>query len=217
MKKCTLLSLLLVVSAVFLISTSALGAGGDTFKFSDSYKEKLLNLYGWEDLFYFGKFNINAKIYFDNVDTSQFNSDTCLDVEVGWFSLFTCLGDDPAYQQGKTGTKMVFTGDDYYLGDNIPYLWANLKWNSKKLTIKIKGLTGTPDIGFPIMADDYMYFDPGTYDDSTDATVLLYNDPDAPFIDTSFDMYTTAKVKMKTNRKWDWDLYQVSVKGNGYN
>jgi hypothetical protein len=220
MKKYTLLSLLFLVSAALLTSTSAFGASGNSFKFSDSLKEKLLcDNYGFCDIFQFGKFQINAKINFENVDISKFNSDTCLDVAVGWFSLTTCLGDPgSSYQHGATRASMVFTGEDYYLGDNIPYLWVTLKWNSKKLTVKIKGLTGTPDIEGPILADDYMWsYDKGTYYDTDVASVSFYNG-DTIFIDTTFDpINVTAKVNMKTNRKWDMDLYQVKVKGQGYN
>jgi hypothetical protein len=210
------------MSAALLTSTTAFGASGNSFKFSDSLKDKLIcsKAYGYCDLYDFGKFQINSKINFEDVDISQFNSNTCLDVEVGEFYLLTCLGDpESSYQQGATRANMLFTGEDYYLGDNVPYMWVTLKWNTKKLNIKIKGLTGVPDIEYPIMAYDYMWsYDPGTYQDTDYAYVTLYNDDDGTtFVDKEFDISVTGKVGMKTNRKWGMDLYQVKVKGQGYN
>ena len=224
MKKFRLLSLLILISASLLLSTSALGASKNTFKFSDSYKETFSDPYrlGWTDLYDFGKFQINVKINLEDGDIiNQFNPDTCIALEVGDFWLDTCLGDDPSYREGNTSAKMVYSDKDFDNPNGKDYLWITMKWNSKKLIAKIKALTGTPDFQYPIMALDYMYEEPGTYSpEGVDAYVTLYNDNDEgnPLLDITFhNVYVQAKVKAKYNRKWDWDLYNVTVKGQGYN
>jgi hypothetical protein len=224
MKKYTLISLFFVILTVFLIATSAFGASGNTFKFSDSYQEKFADPYrlGWVDLYDFGKFQINLKVNLVNGDIiNQFNSDTCFDIEVGDFWSESCLTDDPMYQEGNTRASMVYSDKDFDNPYGKAYLWVKLQWNSKKLTAKIKGLTGTPDFQAPIMAFDYMDGDPGTYSpEGVDAYVTVYNDNDEdnPLLDVTFqNLYVQARVKMKYNRKWDWDLYNIKVKGQGYN
>jgi hypothetical protein len=221
MKKYTLISLFFVILTVFLIATSAFGASGNTFKFSDSLQDKVLCLedYGYCDVFPSGKFQINVKINFEDGNViDQFNSDTCLGIDVGDIFLFSCLGDDPRYQNGTTRANIVYSDEDFWTGENAPYLWVKLKWNAKKLTAKIKGITGLT-VQYPILADDYMWGDVGpVQDDSVVANVTL-DDGHTTFIDNTFDLYVNGNVKMKTKRKGEdtFDCYSVKLKGQGYN
>jgi hypothetical protein len=97
--------------------------------------------------------------------------------------------------------------------DNVPYMWVNLSWNSKTLTVKIKALTGTPDIGYPIIASEYLYEDKGTYTDD------LYGYVSFGGTHWGFNVPSTIKVKQSTKKdkyKYVWDLGSVSSTGKGY-
>jgi hypothetical protein len=231
MKKFRLLSFLILISAALLFSTSAFGAGNNTFKYSESYKDKVNNSFGPYEL---GKYMINAKINLEAGDVDKFNSDTCFDIDIEpadpeslnyGYSRYVCLDGDSSYwvedvqssyQEGDMGANMVYTGEDYFLGPHTPYVWVNLKWNTKKLKIKIKALTGVPDIEIPLLAFDYYwYYDPGTYWEPYVATVTVYNGSEDPFISKTFNFDVRANIRMKNNRTWG-SLYQAKVNGNGY-
>jgi hypothetical protein len=224
MKKFRLLSLLILISAALLFSASAFGAGKNTFKYTESYKDKIVKGSYWA--YTLGKYTINVKINLEDGDIDKFNSATCFDVTInpdgeydnGTYSRSACLGDpESSYQEGDTRASMVFMSGGYDLPYDIAYRWVNLKWNKKKLTIMIKGQNGLTDLGSPLLASDYYwYYDAGTYDESYKATVSVYNGTDDPFIDKTFDIDVRAKVKVKDNRDYG-ALYQATVKGKGYN
>jgi hypothetical protein len=227
MKKFRLLSLLILISTALLFSASAFGAGKNTFKYSESLKDKYYAAF--YTAYPLGKYNINAKINLEDGDIDKFNSDTCFDITIGpadpdslnfTYSRTACLGDpESSYQEGDTGVSMVYMSGSWasYSDQEFPYRWVKLKWNKKKLTIMIKGQNGLTDLGEPLLASDYYwYYDAGTYDEPYTATVQVYNDPDNPFIDKTFNIDVRAKVKVKDNRNYG-ALYQASVKGKGYN
>lgn len=221
MKKYTL-SLLLLISVALLTSATAFGARANSFQYNESYKQKLLcsRYYGYCDIFHYGKFKISVKLSLEgkDIDLSQINRDTEFYMEVGNFYVDLFLGDG-LYKPGKTSkatSKATFVLTDYDWvtdKDNVQYMWVKLSWNSKKLSVSIKGLTGTPDIGYPIIASDYLYEDNGTYGD------YIYGYVSFGGTDWGFDVPSTIKVKQSTKKdrdKYPWDLWSVSSKGKGY-
>ena len=130
----------------------------NTFSYTETYAQKVLcsSKYGYCDIFNYGKFNISVKLSLEgkDIDLSQINGDTKFSLQVGNCYVDLFLGDG-LYKPGKTSkatSKATFVLTDYDWvtdKDNVPYMWVTLSWNSKTLTVKIKALTGTPDIGIP--------------------------------------------------------------------
>jgi hypothetical protein len=222
MKRSIFLIFAVSLSLVMLIAASGFAASANSLKYSESYKQKLVC--GYVDGFYdcevfdFGKFSISSKFSLAGIDLSQVDGNTDFYFEIGDV-YFDVVPNDGIYVQGKTNkASIVLSDDDYYVTgrSNVPYMWINLSWNSKTLNVKIKGLTGTPDIILPIIAYDYLYDDPGVYND--DGTVL------SGYInfggqEWQFDVPSTVAVKQSTKKdkyKSPWDLWSISAKGTGY-
>jgi hypothetical protein len=220
MKKFKLLSLLILMSAALLFSSSVFGASSNSFKYNESYNQKLLcsSYYGYCDVFDYGKFKISAKLLLEgkDIDLNQISGDTEFYLEVGDVYVDVFL-DEGIYVPGKNGKgKASFVLSDYDWvtdKDNVPYMWIKLNWNSKKLSINIKGLTGTPDISYPVISYDYLYMDSDTYSDQLSGYVNFAG------TEWAFQVPSTMKVKQKTKKdkdKYPWDLWSVKAKGNGY-
>jgi len=219
MKKFTLLSLLILISATLLTFTDAFGAS--FFKYSESYKQKVLcsSYYGYCDVFDYGKYNISAKLSLEgkDIDLSTINANTPFYMEVGDFYVYFLLGDGQ-YKPGKTSkskskTSVVLSDYDWVTDkENVPYMWIKLSWNAKGLTIKIKGLTGMPDIMYPIISYNYLYEDNGAYNENLSGSVSFAG------AEWAFDTPSTISVKQKTKKdkyKDLWDLWAIKAKGTG--
>ena len=147
MKKFTLLSLLILISATLLTFTNAFGA--DSFKYSESYKQKVLcsSYYGYCDVFDFGKYNISAKLSLagKDIDLSKINGNTPFYMEVGDFYVYFLLKDGQ-YIPGKTSkstskTSVVLSDYDWVTeNEHAQYMWIKLSWNSKAIDHKNKGI-----------------------------------------------------------------------------
>jgi hypothetical protein len=223
MKKVILLSLLILISAPLLTYTRASGASANAFKYSESYKQKVLcsSYYGYCDVFDYGKYNISAKLSFEgkDIDLSKINGNTPFYMEVGDFYVYFLLGDGQ-YKPGKTSkstskTSVVLSDYDWVTdNENVQYMWIKLSWNTKKgLTIKIKGLTGVPDIMYPVISYNYLYQDPGSYNDNLSGSVNFGG------AEWRFDTPSTISVKQRTKKdkyKDLWDLWFIKAKGTGY-
>jgi len=219
MKRNIAFSLILLISATLLISASAFAAS-NSLKYSDQLQEKLLcsNYLEYCEYFYYGKFQIDAKIYLDGVDINQFNDDTCFYVGVGNFSFDACLGDDPSYippgQKGaKTSARFVLRDYDWISDRDVDYLWVTLKWSKKNVTIKVKALTMTPDIAYPILALDYLW-----WGENYSIQETLMAEVEFAGILKTFDVNSTGKVKLRTKKKYgeEYEYSDVKIKGTGY-
>ena len=106
MKRRILISLLLFVSVIAITSANVFAAAAaNTFKFTDTYVQKVgWTSWGW-DVRDFGKFKITAKISLDGIDISKFNRDTAFSIYVGYFNWECTLGEDPLYAPGGTTAK----------------------------------------------------------------------------------------------------------------
>jgi hypothetical protein len=215
MKRSIFLSFAVSLSLVILTATSGFAASGNSFKYSESYKQKVLcsSYYGYCDVFDYGKFNISAKMSLAGIDISQINGDTEFYLEVGDVYVDVVL-QDGYYITGKKGKASFVLSDYDWVTDrnNVQYMWVNLSWNSKTLNVKIKGLTGTPDISYPIIAYDYMYEDSGAYGDDLSGYVSFGEG------EWSFDLPSSISVRQSVKKdkyKYEWDLWSISAKGSG--
>ena len=125
---------------------------------------------------------------------------------------------DGTYIPGKTSkstskASFVLSDYDWVTEKDQQYMWVKLSWNSKKLNIKIKGLTGMPDIIYPIIAYDYLYQDKGAYTDNLSGYVSF-----GP-AEWAFDIPSKISVKQGTKKdkyKDLWDLWSIKANGTGY-
>ena len=219
MKKFTLLSLLILLSATLLTFTSAFGASANSFKYNENYKQKVLcsSYYGYCDIFDYGKFNVTVKLSLEgkDIDFSQIDGNTPFYFEVGNVYVDALL-EDGLYVQGRKSSKASFVFSDYDWvtdNENAQYMWITLSWNAKQLTIKIKGLTGTPDITYPIIAYDYLYDDSGTYSETLSGSVSFAG------AEWAFEVPSTISVKQgvkKDKYKYPWDIWSIKANGTGY-
>jgi hypothetical protein len=220
MKRPILLIFAVSLTLVMLIATSGVAAGANSLKYNESYKQKLVcgYVYGYYDcqVFDFGKFNISAKFSLVGVDLGQIDGNTEFYFEIGDVYADVVLKEG-SYALGKTNkASFVLSDYDWVTDSNQQYMWINLSWNSKTLTIKIKGLTGTPDITYPIIAYDYVYDDPGVYNDDSTTLSGYINFGGQEW---QFNVPSTVTVKQSTKKdkyKYPWDLWSVTAKGTGY-
>ena len=127
MKRRIVISLILFLSIVSLTSANVYAAAANTFKFTDTYVQKVgLTQWGW-DVRDFGNFKITAKISLAGIDISKFNRDTGFYIYVGYFEWYCTLGEDLAYVPGgkKTSAKILVKPDDpngdYYGNKVVSY------------------------------------------------------------------------------------------------
>lgn len=150
MKRSIVLNLVVSVSLVMLTTASGFAASASSFKYSESYNQKLLcsSSSGYCDVFDFGKFTITANLLLagKNIDVSKIDGNTEFYLEVGdIIPVDVVLSDDGQYVQGKNKATFVLSDYDWVTDqDNVQYLWITLSWNTKNLKVTIKGLTGTP-------------------------------------------------------------------------
>jgi hypothetical protein len=211
MKKRIVISLILFLSIIALTRPNVSAAGAaNTFKFTDTYVQKV----GWTPWGYevrdFGKFTITAKIALAGIDISKFKRDTEFYIYVGRFDWYCKLGEDPRYIPGKSTSfkiQVIPEEPDYY-GKRDQYLQIQLKWSAKQLQVTITGIT--PDSLAPIWADDYLY-DTSTVSDITDAyiefgdNVKVYFNP----------IYIKGKATVKYNKKYGGDISNINLTGTG--
>ncbi len=98
MKRRIVISLILFLSIVALTSANVYAAAAaNTFKFTETYVQKVgLTEWGYE-VRDFGKFTITAKISLAGIDISKFNRDTEFYIYVGYFEWYCPLGEDPRF------------------------------------------------------------------------------------------------------------------------
>ena len=215
MRRYIVLNLVVWVSLVMLTMTSAFAASASSFKYSESYNEKVLcsKQYVTCDVFDFGKFTISANLLLagKDIDITKIDGNTEFYLEVGDIIPVDVVLGDGLYIQGKNKATFVLSGYDSMTDqDNVPYLWITLSWNTKNLKVTIKGLT--PDIQSPIIADVYLYGDGGTYNDDIGGDVIFAG------AEWTFDVPSIIKVKQSTKKdkyKESWDLWSITASGKG--
>ena len=212
MKKRILISLIVFVAIIALTSANVYAAAAaNTFKFTDTYVQKVgLTQWGW-DVRDFGKFKITAKISLAGIDIGKFNRDTGFYIYVGYFDWYCTLGDDNWYAPGKTSAKiLVSTEYPDYWGRTYQYLQIQLKWSAKQLSVTIAGVT--PDALTPIWADDYLYnYDSPTVNDVTDAYIEFGEDVKVHFN----PIWIKGKATVKYNKKYGGDVSNIKLTGTG--
>jgi hypothetical protein len=211
MKKRIVISLILFVSIVALTSANVYAAAANTFKFTDTYAQKVLcsKIYGC-DVFDGGKFTITSKISLTGIDITKFNRDTEFYIYVGRFDWHCQLRDDLAYAPGKTSAKILVrtVEEDYYGRINQLYLTIQLKWSAKQLAVTITGIT--PDALAPIWADDYLY-ESTSVNDVTDAYIEFGENVKVWFN----PIYIKGKATVKYDKKYGGDISNVKLTGTG--
>jgi hypothetical protein len=98
---------------------------------------------------------------------------------------------------------------------NIDYLVVNLRWTTKRLTVKISGKTAPYFFLDPILAGNYVGAETGPIEDVVDAAVDFLGEDFEAF--APFDVNITGKVRAKTVVKGEeeFEVSTISLKGKG--
>jgi hypothetical protein len=212
MKKYILFSTVFLLLVLF--ATNGFAASSNSFKFSDTFTEKLgcSSAYKYCESYWTGKYQVDAKISLAGIDITKFNKDTIFVLQVGYLDVEAVLGDDSAYSPGKTSAMLYFY-DEYEEG-NILLMTAKLKWTAKQLTIQVKGvLTDTSSL---ILALDYLY-ENESVNDNIDGYIAFGNADKGTevFYDANIRVTGNAKTKISKKYGYEYELSTVSLKGAG--
>ena len=217
MKRRIVISLILILSIVALTSENIYAAAAaNTFKFTETYVQKVgLTEWGYE-VRDFGKFTITAKISLAGIDISKFNRDTEFYIYIGHFDWYCQLGDDPRFIAGKSKSAkiLVRTEEPDFYNRTYQYLQLQFKWSAKQLAVTITGIT--PDALAPISADDYLYnYDKLPVDDVTDAYIEFGDDVKVWFNPIYIKGKATVKTVKKSGELFDVSSINLTGAGNG--
>jgi hypothetical protein len=208
----------IVFSTVFLLlvlfATNGFAASSNSFKFSDTFTEKLAcsSFYKYCESYWTGKYQVNAKISLAGIDITKFNEDTEFALQVGYLDIEAFLGDDSGYFPGKKSATFYFY-DEY--DDNILLYAAQLKWNTKQLTIKIKGVL--TEFSSLILALDYVYENEPVINEDINAYMAFGDIGNGTEVSYDLNMRVTGKAKTKISKKYgdEYETSSVSLKGTG--
>jgi hypothetical protein len=211
MKRSILFSTVLL-TFVF-IATNGFAATKNSLKFTDTYADKLVNCsksLGC-DVAGTGKYTVNATISLAGFNISDFNQDTSFGLQVGYLDVSAVLGDDSSYKAGKKTAKFYFYAQDDN-GNNVQVTSAQLNWNSKQLTITIKGIL--TDFSQSIATMDYLYENTSAFD-NIDGYISFSDANNSA--DIYFDVQVTGSAKVKTTNKYGdaYDISTINLKGTG--
>ncbi len=123
---------------------SEVGAAGptNTIAFTESHTEKLrcsgTPAACWKTNA--GKYALNARALINGINTSAFNSNTVVDLQLGSLHVIGRLGDDPKYRPGRNSAifSRRVTNET---GKVILTETLTVKWTGKLLTVVAKGTT----------------------------------------------------------------------------
>jgi hypothetical protein len=207
----------ILFSTVFLLlvlcATNGFAASSNSFKFSDTFAEKLAcsSAYKYCESYWTGKYQVDAKISLAGIDITKFNQDTAFALQVGYLDVEAVLGDDSAYSPGKKSAKIYFY--DEYEG-NILLMTAQLKWTTKQLTIQVKGVL--TDVSSLILALDYLY-ENTTVNDYIDGYITFGNEDSGTEVFYDANIKVTGSAKTKISKKYgdEYETSSVSLKATG--
>jgi hypothetical protein len=216
MKRRIVICLILFLSTIVLTSANVYAATANTFKFTETYVQKVgLTEWGYE-VRDFGKFTITAKISLAGIDNSKFNRDTEFYIYIGHFDWYCQLGDDPRFIEGKSKSAKIIvrTDEPDFYNRTYQYLQLQFKWSAKQLVVTITGIT--PDALAPISADDYLYnYDNLPVDDETDAYIEFGDDIKVWFNPIYIKGKATVKTVKKSGELFDVSSIKLTGAGNG--
>ena len=220
------------ISMLGLFLTNSFAANGHKFKFQEKLKDKYLcsSKYYYCDVYSFGDFKAQAQISLEGIDPSQFTDKTAIFMSIYDWAFSATLGEGgylPS-EEGQYPKKGVayyaFSGFDWWLEVGVEFLVVQVKWNKKKMKIKVTALTEpyeTDEENDPwaLMVWPYLY-DTGRYYEQMYAAVGIdvdgneTTDNDLELI--QFDVGCNIKTKTKEDRKSGFEMNNVKIKGSGY-
>lgn len=186
------------LSLIFFTATvvAVQAAPVSTLIFSESLKDHIVcdNDEGEVscDVISSGSFSIVAN--FPGVYTDKLDEDTTISLEIGNLWLNYRFGDTESFCPKKKNVQFV-EYDFNDLDEKIVYLTVRIKWNSKSLTLSVKGKT--PYYMDPIFAGEYHYQETGKIDDNKIATVILTSGDGEELVNVLFNVSVKGNVKTK--------------------
>jgi len=204
-------------SATLLLAGAADAANrrNPQFHFTESYARKVVRVDEPDGSKVFepvesGKFTLYARLPLDSIDSAAFNEDTAVTIALEDTVFDVLLGDDPSYSPGRTSAQISYSDTDDS-GITLVYLSILLRWNSKELTVRVRGRT--PDFQDSIIAVQYLDDFTGPYEDVSDAAITV---EDTTF---NFDVDYTGRVTTRTvvrgPEREEFDVSSTSLKAKG--
>jgi hypothetical protein len=208
----------IIFSTMFLLlvffAANGFAASSNSFKFSDTFAEKLAcsKTYQYCESYWTGKYQVDAKISLAGIDINTFDKDTGFALQVGYLDVEALLGDDKAYYKGKKSAMFYFY-DEYEEG-NILLMTAKLTWNTKQLTIQVKGVL--TEFSSLILALDYIS-ENTSVNENIDAYMAFGNEVHGTEVFYDLNMRVTGNAKTKIAKKYgdEYETSTVSLKGAG--
>ena len=231
MKRLTLILLTVMLVLPFVVDDSF--AAGHQFKFQEKLRDKYLcsSKYYYCDVYSFGDFKAQAKISLAEVgiDPSQFTDKTTISMNIYDWGFSATLGEggylpnlEGVYPK-KGVAYYAYSGYDWWLEVGVQFLVVQVKWNTKKMTIKVTALTEpyeTDEENDPwaLMVWPYL-FDTGSYYEQMYTAVGFDMDGSETTNDDltllQFDVGCNIKTKTKEDRKTGFEMNNVKIKGSG--
>lgn len=233
MKRLTLIILTVMLVLPFMVNES-FAAGGHKFKYQEKYKDSYLcsSKYYYCDVYGFGNFKAQAQISLAEagIDPSQFTDKTTISMSIYDWGFSTTLGEggyipvEGIYPK-KGAAYYAYSGYDWWLEVGVEFLKVQVKWNKKKMTIKVTALTEpyeTDEENDPwgLMVWNYMYeYDTFNYYEQIYTAVGIdvdgseTTDDDLQLI--QFDVGCNIKTKTKEHKD-GYEINNIKIKGSGY-
>jgi len=223
MKKNALIGFIALIF-IALIAASTSYAASPSFKYTETFVDKLVKAPWGYEVVGTGKITINAAIL---LNTSTINGDTLLSIFFEDFQFEEQLKNASItggyFDPKKRKARFVYSDVYYdYLTDQEKtvnnYLIVDVTWSSKtQLTIKVTCLTSPYDIQFPVIAYYYVgdYETRSIADDQELVDALISIDD---FVVGFNDMNLMGSLKYKEAKKGKYDLFDtwnISLKASG--
>jgi hypothetical protein len=217
------IGLVILAFLTLALATNSYSAS-HTFKYTETYKDKVITMWYGYDVMGIGKISINASILLDINTFNAINGETLLGIYFEDFifeeQFKNAIINGGYFDPVKKKARFIIAGPYYdYFNDlekNIQYMIVDVKCSKTKMTIKVTCYTSPYDIQFPLMAGYYIgdFVSRSLAEDQefVDAFITI-GDLNVEFL----DMLVTGSLKYKiTKKKFDlFDTWTISAKAAG--
>lgn len=185
------------------------------FRFTESYARKVVRVRDEDGSQVFepvesGKFNLFARIPLDAIDTTEFDEDTALTIELEETVFDLLLGDDPNYQAGRTSARISYSNTDEN-GTTLVHLSIILHWTTKELTVRMRGRT--PEFQEPILAGEYLDEISSRYEDVSEAIITV--EDTSHYFDVDYTGRVVSQTVVRGPEREEFDVSSSSLQAKG--